>query len=148
MIKQKEYSVSTSHACRGLCSLIRQELCDSLVFYLHHVNNLFCSCSMLKQRPPSGNSIRQTHKQSKEKLSQRLHEMNEQFDAIEELTNNMEQDIQQSNRVCTTIDHALIMIAYILYYILVPLSLIRVANEILFCNLSFSKCKIIKKKTE
>jgi hypothetical protein len=55
------------------------------------------ACTSLNQ--PRGNSLQQAQKMSKEKLSQRLHEMNEQFDAIEQLTSNMEQDLQRSNRV-------------------------------------------------
>ena len=53
----------------------------------------------MNQATSLGNSLQQAQKISKEKLSQQLHEMNEQFDAIEQLTSNMEQDLQRSNRV-------------------------------------------------
>ena len=58
-------------------------------------------CSSLGEEISRNNSLKQAQKISKEKLSRRLLEMNEQFDAIEQLTSNMEQDLQRSNRVCT-----------------------------------------------
>ena len=53
----------------------------------------------MNETSPRGTTKQHAQKISKEKLSRRLHEMNEQFDAIEALTTNMEQDIQRSNRV-------------------------------------------------
>ena len=57
---------------------------------------IFLLCSSLNDTTLRGVSLQQI---SKSKISQQLHEMNEQFDAIEQLTNNMEQDLQRSNRV-------------------------------------------------
>ena len=54
------------------------------------------ACRCLSDGASRGNSLQQI---SKSKISQQLHEMNEQFDAIEQLTSNMEEDLQRSNRV-------------------------------------------------
>ena len=59
----------------------------------------YFTCRSLNQASHRGTTKQHAQKISKEKLSKRLDEMNEQFDAIEVLTTNMEQDIQQSNRV-------------------------------------------------
>lgn len=53
----------------------------------------------MNQQTRRGNTPNKAQRISKEKLSQQLQEMNEQFDAIEELTQNMELDLQRSNRV-------------------------------------------------
>lgn len=61
-------------------------------------------CSSLSQVTHRGNSLIQAKQLSKEKLSMQLQEMNEQFDAIDELTSNMEHDLQRSNRVCNRVN--------------------------------------------
>ncbi|XP_028394275.1 uncharacterized protein LOC114518472 [Dendronephthya gigantea] len=61
--------------------------------------------SRLNQQTSRGNTPNQAQRISKGKLSLQLQEMNEQFDAIEELTQNMEQDLQRSNRLLRTIEN-------------------------------------------
>ena len=46
-------------------------------------------------------SKKQAQDISKERLSQRLQEMNEQFDVIDQITTNMDRDLQRSNMVST-----------------------------------------------
>lgn len=43
---------------------------------------------------------KEAQKISKDRLSQRLQEMNEQFEVIERITSNMDRDLQRSNMVC------------------------------------------------